>query len=74
MTPRSAAVANVPKLLEQILELVATAVNVTDDVQRPSLVLPVVPERLPLDDRRIDFFLRLQYVHVTEALAAKAAK
>jgi hypothetical protein len=74
MTPRSAAVANVPELLEQILELVATAVNVTDDVERPSLVLPVIPQRLTLDDSGIDVFLRLQHVHVTEALTAKTAK
>ena len=55
-------------------QLVATAVNVADDVERPVFVLAIVPQRLPLDDGRVDFLLRLEHVHVPEAFAPQAAK
>ena len=72
--PRAAVVPLVPELLQQLFELVAAAVNVADDVERPGLALAVVPERLPLDDGRIDFFLRLEHVDVPEAFASEAAQ
>jgi hypothetical protein len=55
--------------LEQVAQLIATAVNVTDDVEWPSFVLPVVPQRLTSDNGRVDFFPRLQHVDVTESFA-----
>ena len=72
--PRTAVVPLVPELLQQLFELVAAAVHVADDVERPGLALAVVPERLPLDDGRIDFFLRLEHVDVAKAFASEAAQ
>jgi len=40
---QASTVTRVPELLEQVFQLVATAVNVADDVEWSSLVLPVVP-------------------------------
>ena len=68
----SDAVPRVPELLEQTFELVAAAVDVADDVERPAVLFPVVPERLPLDDGGIDLLLRLEDVDVPEAFASEA--
>jgi hypothetical protein len=72
--PRTTVVPLVAELLHQLLELIAAPVNVTDDVERPRLAFAVVPERLPLDDSRIDFFLGLEHMHVPKALASEAAQ
>ncbi len=48
--------------------------NVADDVERPGFALAIVPQRLPGDDGRVDFFLRLEHVHVPEAFAPQPAK
>ena len=74
MAPGSGVAARVSELVEQNLELVAATVDIADDVERSAVLLPVVPERLTLDDRGIDFVLRLEHVDVAETLAPEAAK
>jgi len=60
--------------LEQILELIAATVDVTNDVEGSAILPPVVPERLALDDGSVDFLLGLEDVNVPEALAPEAAQ
>src|SRR5262249_4122117 len=72
MRPAGVAVPGVSELLEEILQFVAAAVNVADDVERPVLPLPVVPQRLPLKDGRIPLVLRLEYVNGPESLAPES--
>ena len=43
--------------------------DVPDDVEGAALLLPVVPEGLPLQKGSINFLLRAQHEYVTEALA-----
>ena len=59
---------HVPESREQFLQLVAAAVNIADDVERAVLVSLVVPERHPLDDRRLDLLGRVEHEDVPEAL------
>lgn len=58
----------VSELLQQGLQLVAAAMDIADDVERPVLVPPVVPERNPLDDRRLHRLGRLQHEDVAKPL------
>src|SRR5262249_54155991 len=69
MSPAGVAVLGVSELLQEIVQFVAAAVHVADDVERPVLALPVVPERLTLEDGRIHLVLRLEHVNVPESLA-----
>jgi hypothetical protein len=64
----------VAELGEQLLELVVAAVNVADDVERPALLLAVVPERRARDRRRLDLLRRAEHVHLPEALLAEPAQ
>src|SRR6185503_14725805 len=74
MCPRTVVISLVTQLPQQLLELVAAAMNVADDVERPRFAFAVVPERLPLDDGSIDLLLGLEDVDVPEALAAEASQ
>ena len=65
---RSQAGLTYPSSLEQLLQLVAAAVDIADDVERAVLVPLVVPERHSLDDRRLDLLGRLQHEDVPEPL------
>ncbi len=47
---------------------------VADDVKRPMLVAFVVPQRRPLDGRRLDLIGRVEDENVREALALHAAQ
>jgi hypothetical protein len=53
---------------EQLLELGGAAVDVADHVERPALTPPVVPERRPLDHRRLHRLRRVEHVDLPEAL------
>src|SRR5262249_28013471 len=72
MRPAGVAVLRVSELLEQCLQFVVTTVDVADDVERPVLALPVVPQRLPLKDGRIDFVLRLEHVNVPKSFTSQS--
>ena len=61
----------VPEPPEQRLKLVAAAVDIADDVEGPVLARPVVPERHPLDGRRLHLLGRLHHEDVPEALLAQ---
>jgi hypothetical protein len=74
MRPAAVAVVGVSELLEQRFHFVATAVDVPDDVERPVLALPVVPERLTLEDGRIHLVLRLEHVNVPESFASESTE
>ena len=43
--------------------------NVADDVERPVLLLQIIPQRLPLDHSGFNFLQRFQNMHMTETLA-----
>ena len=57
---------------EQLLQLVATAVNVADDVKGAAFPGSIVPQGHALDDGGFHLFRRLQHENVTEALAAES--
>jgi hypothetical protein len=59
---------------EKFDQLVEATMNVANDVKWPMLVFQIVPKRLPLDDRSIDFFGRAQNKDVAEPLAFQAAQ
>src|SRR5437879_4351759 len=55
------------------MELVKTSMNVTDDVERPMLMLKIVPERLALDDYVLNLFRRRKFEDVPKAFALQVA-
>ena len=61
----------VSELVEERAKLVEASVHVADDVERAVLVPAVVPERVALDDRRVDRLDRLEDVDVAESFALK---
>ena len=64
----------VAQLAEQGLQLVAAAVHVADDVERPVVVPLVVPKRGPLDDRRLDFLGRIEDENVWEPFSLQSSQ
>src|SRR4051794_35402519 len=64
----------VTQSLQKLLELVATAVDVADDVERPVFLATVVPERHALDHRRLGLIRTLQHEDVAESLLAKTTE
>ncbi len=67
-------VSGVSELREQLLQLVATAVHVADDVERPVVGLPVVPQELTLDLDRFDVLGRLEDEDVPEPFLLKVSQ
>src|SRR5574338_863155 len=65
---------DIPELVEQIVQLIAAAVNVADDVERPVIPPAIVPERLAHDFGGIGFGDRPQHVHVTEPFLLQISK
>ena len=63
----------VAEAAEQRFELVRTAMDVADDVERSPLVAPIGPQPLPHDLGTIHGFLRVELVDMAEALAAQRA-
>jgi hypothetical protein len=63
----------VAELSQQLHELFATAVNISNDVERPMLALQVVPKRLTGDVGRSDLFRGRQFENVTKTLTLEAA-
>src|SRR5690606_20396965 len=59
----------IPQLFEQLLKLVAAAVNVADDVERTILIPLVIPKRDTLDGRRLDLLDRIHHEDVPESLS-----
>ena len=68
---RIAAVLNrhVAQLLKKCFQLVATAVEISDDVKRPVIVPLVVPKWSPLDCGRLHLLRRVEEENVREALS-----
>ena len=64
----------VPQLLQQLLQLAPTAVNIADDVERTVITFAIAPKRLPFDGQRFDCLGRIQNVDVTEALAVEPSE
>ena len=63
----TSAFTDAPLAAEATFKLVAPTVqHVADDVVRSAILLPVVPERLTLDDSRVDFLLCPESVDVAE--------
>ena len=55
------------------MEFIKTPVNVADDVERPMLMLQIVPERLSFDDYIINFFRRREFEDVPKAFSLQVA-
>src|SRR6266496_1216136 len=55
------------------MKLIKAAVNITDDVERPMLMLQIVPERLPFDEYIINLFRRREFEDVPKAFALQVA-
>lgn len=64
----------ISELSQQLSEFVDTAVNIADDIERPVLILPVVPEWLPFNGGGLNIFGSVQYMNVPEALAFKISE
>lgn len=60
--------------LEQLDQLVVTPVDVTDDVERPTIECAVVPQRLADDRGRVDLLLRVQDEDLAEPLSLQIAQ
>ena len=73
MTPRAGSVCRVPEGAEQGFELSTTAMDVTDDVERSMLRPPIVPERLAIDARAGDIFVRAKDEDVPESFSVQIA-
>ena len=71
--PHSALVYSVSELREQLLQLVATAVHVADEVERPVVGLAVVPQELALDLDRFDVLGRLENEDVPKSFLLKVS-
>ena len=61
-------------MVEQLLKLVAAAVDVADDVERAGLILAVGPQRRALDANGVNRLRRAQDRHLAEALALQPAQ
>jgi hypothetical protein len=68
----TALVRDIAKQIEQSLQLLAAAVDVADDVERPVVCAPVAPQTLAHDHCSRDAFLGMQHVHPTKAFALEA--
>ena len=55
------------------MKFVKTPMNVTDDVERPMLMLQIVPERLALDGHVLNLFRRREFEDVPKAFALQVA-
>src|SRR5262249_5829335 len=64
----------VAERLQKCSELVEAAMNIPDDIERPMLVLSIVPERLALEDGVLNFFRRGKNIHVAKAFAIESAQ
>ena len=63
---------HVAQLLKQDFQLVAAAVQISDDVKRPVFFPLVIPERRSLDDSGFDLLGRIEDEDVREALPLQA--
>src|SRR6516162_7360284 len=64
----------IAQLAEQDFQLIAAAVDIADDIERPMLVAFVVVERHPFDDCGLDFLWALQHEDVPEAFFGESAQ
>ena len=61
----------IPKLRQQIDELIKAAMDIADDVERAVFVLQVVPQRLTLDFCRVNLFGRMQHMDSAKTFTFK---
>ncbi len=74
MAPTRLGVGQIAELIQQLLKLVAAAVDVADDVERAGLRLAVGPQRRALDADGVNRLRRAQDRHLAEALALQPAQ
>jgi hypothetical protein len=63
----------ISELGEERMEFIKATVDVTDDVERPMLMLQIVPEWLALDDHVLDLFRRREFEDVPKAFSLQVA-
>ena len=59
----------ISQLLQQFDQLVITSMHVANDVERPAIILAIIPQRLALDRNCFDFLRSSQHVNVAKTLA-----